>query len=188
MVIREQAIGLEAFFAFIERPENAGRDFELVEGRIIEVVSHGYSSQIAARIIGLLTVYLLKNDIGILTGADGGYMVMGHPYIPDVAFLSYERQPEPTYNRGYNVLAPELAVEVLSPSNTDAEMTPKVVNYLNAGTVVWVVNPDAHTITVYQPNTTPKTYLRSQTIDASPLLDGFTLRVADAFPARPVED
>ncbi|MEQ8676031.1 MAG: Uma2 family endonuclease [Aggregatilineales bacterium] len=180
MVISEQPITKEAFFDFIQQPENADHDYELIEGRIVAVVSHGESSASALRIGGLFTIFLINHDIGRVTGADGGYIVNGYPYIPDVAYMSYARQAEPEYDRGYNILAPDLAVEVLSP--TDGDITPKVVNYLNAGTVVWVANPATYVITVYVPGEKPDTRIIGQTLSGGDVLPGFSIAVKDAFP------
>lgn len=180
MVILEQPITREAFFDFIEKPENAERDYELIEGRIKHTLTDGRSSAVTTRIGGLFTIFLINHDLGRLTGADGGYLVNGNPYIPDVAYMSYARQAEPIYDRGYNVLAPDLAVEVLSP--TDGDITPKVVNYLNAGTVVWVANPITYTITVYIPGETPDTRTIKQSVSGGNVLPGFNIAVKDAFP------
>ena len=79
---------LVEFEAFIDLPENAERFFEFIGGEILEVPSNTYSSKIASRISGFIFMYLLQNDIGHLTGEQGGYMVFGERYAPDVAFIS----------------------------------------------------------------------------------------------------
>ena len=93
---------VEEFDAFVLRPENIDREFEFIGGKVYDTLTSPAASNFAARIVGFLGVYLLKGDIGYLTGADGGYRVSGERYIPDVGFISYARQPELSYTDGYN--------------------------------------------------------------------------------------
>jgi Uma2 family endonuclease len=76
---------LDEFDRWLRRPENANRDFEFIGGRIVEVGSNPYSSQVAVLIGAMLTVYVVQHDLGWVTGADGGYQVGSERYIPDVA-------------------------------------------------------------------------------------------------------
>src|SRR5262245_21147211 len=110
MVLQIRGYSLEEFDEFVKRPENAERSFEYIAGEGVEVVSNPLASKIAAIIIGALIAYLKEHDIGHVTGAGGGYMVAGERYIPDAAFISYERQPELDYYEGYNPNPPHLAV------------------------------------------------------------------------------
>src|SRR5262245_7155912 len=88
---------IEEFDAFVSLPENHERLFEYIGGEIVEVVSNPYSSKIGSLLNTYIGVYLLQNDIEHLTGADGGYMVSGERYIPDVGFISYTKQTELSY-------------------------------------------------------------------------------------------
>ncbi|MGQ9889985.1 MAG: Uma2 family endonuclease [Aggregatilineales bacterium] len=92
-----------------------------------------------------------------MTGADGGYVVGGERYIPDVAFISFTRQPEPSH-AAYNPQPPDLAVEVLSPPDKAAVLRIKIVNYLRAGTAVWLVDPAQKTVEIYTPDAAPPDY------------------------------
>ncbi len=109
-----------------------------------------------------------------LTGADGGYKVFDERYLPDVAFISKARQPEPSHE-AYNSQAPDLAVEVLSPSDTPWDITDKVANYLAAGTVVWVVYTDKQQAKVYMPG------LPVKTVTIGGVLRGFSLPLKEIF-------
>lgn len=182
MVVQEKLLTVQEFDEFVMRPENADRLFEYIGGKIVEVVSNPYSSKIASRINGYIFVYLSKHDIGHLTGADGGYMVSGERYIPDVAFISYARQPELSTVEGYVPNAPDLAVEVLSRGNTDEELTIKVANYLAAGTVVWMVKPVEKRVVVFAPGSPARTLGINDTLDGGAVLPGFTLAVKAIFP------
>jgi Uma2 family endonuclease len=170
----------EDFDRFIALPENADRDYEHIGGMIAEVVSNNYSSLLAAIILAELMTYVRKHKLGWVTGADGGYQVSGEKYIPDVAFISVARQPQPSRD-AYNPLAPDLAVEVLSPGNDDARMRIKVVNYLRAGATVWVVNPDLKTVEVYVPGQPPVVKMILETLDGGALIPGFSLAVKELF-------
>jgi len=184
MLTQMRLVTLEEFFDFIQRPENVDRDYELVGGRVIEVVSDQYASRVTARIIRYLDTFVDDNNLGRVTGADGGYMIVGNPYIPDVAFISFEKQPKLKQKNGYNILAPELAVEVLSPGNTAQEMSTKTTNYLSAGTVVWIVDPQTKTVNVHISGQAVKQYTLDDTLDGGSVLKGFSVAVKKLFPER----
>lgn len=116
-----QIVTPELFEEFISRPENRNKDWELIGGRIVQVVSNNTSSAIAAYILGMIVTFVYARKLGIVTGADGGYMIGDERYIPDVAFVKAEKQKHPN-QEAYNPITPDLTIEVLSPSNTAAEM------------------------------------------------------------------
>jgi Uma2 family endonuclease len=168
------------FDRFVALPENAGRNFEYIAGEIIEVVSNNKSSRAGLNIMAEVRNFVKRHKLGRTTGADGGYVVAGEKYIPDGAFVSYARQPV-AVDVAYNPVAPDLAVEVLSPGNEHSEITRKVGNYLAAGTVVWVIDPDDETVDVYTPGQPRLTLHQLDTLKGDVVLPGFQLRVADIF-------
>jgi Uma2 family endonuclease len=180
MIVHAPLISLEQFDEFVLRPENADRNFEFIAGEIVEVVSNYNSSYLASKILGRISVYVEDHGLGRTSGADGGYIVIGERYIPDAAFTSYARQPEPCYE-AYNPIAPDLAVEVLSPGNEDLEIARKLGNYLAAGTHVWLVNPTTKTVDVYVPGQPRRTLRVGDTLADEALLPGFTLALATIF-------
>lgn len=180
MVTTTRLYSVAEFFDFIA--ENPERDYELIAGEITEVVSDGYASRVALRVGSFIERFVDDNDPGRVTGADGGYMVAGKPYIPDVAYLSYARQPTLQQERGYNVLAPDLAVEVLSP--TDDNLDVKVANYLAAGTVVWRIDPRKHTVIVFEPGKPPVEHTDADTLNGGKVLPGFNVTISDCFPKQ----
>ena len=107
-------------------------------------------------------------------------MVSGERYAPDVAFISVARQPE-LAKEGYNPNPPELAVEVVSPNDSERKMTRKVVNYLAAGTLVWLVRPEEKQVEVYATGKPVKTLGINDTLDGGTVLPGFTLKVSEIF-------
>jgi Uma2 family endonuclease len=170
----------EEFEAFAFRPENRDRLFELIEGRIVEVVSNHRSSEIAMLIGALLLVFVRSKKLGRVTGADGGYTVAGDRYIPDIGYIAFERQPQSS-NEAYNPNPPDLAIEVLSPTNDEHDMRIKVVNYLRAGTEVWIVDPRREQIERYRPGYAPRTYRGDDVLDGETLLPGFELSLREVF-------
>ena len=187
MVIQpKQRTTLSEFDVFIKQPENADKLFEFVDGEIIEVPSNPYVSKIAAKILTFIGMYLLQNDLGHVTGEAGGYMVYGERYAPDVAYISYERQPE-LAQQGYNPNPPELAVEVISdPSNAEEQrrLRLKLSGYLAAGVIVWVVDAADHLVEVHHPQHSGQTLYEADTLTVEDILPGFTLPVKDIFPRK----
>jgi Uma2 family endonuclease len=179
-----QRMTVEDFEAFVDLPENADRNFEFIGGEIVEVPSNPYSSHIAARIVRYLAAFVDDNNLGHVTTEAGGYKVYGERYAPDVAYISNKRQPE-LPRHGYNPNAPDLAVEVVSPSDKQEPLLTKVTNYLAAGTVVWVIYPDEKKVSVLLPGQPPKTLTIEDTLDGGDLLPGFSLPVKNIFPAKP---
>ena len=180
----KQRVGLKEFETFVERPENSDKLFEFIGGEIVEMPSNPYASRIAGKIFGELYIYLKMNDIGHLTGEAGGYMVSGERYAPDVAFISYERQAE-LAGQGYNPNPPELAVEVISDASNAEEQRRlrfKLIAYLTAGVIVWVVNTEARLVEVHQAGQASQELDERDILKAESILPGFELAVKDIFP------
>lgn len=184
MTIVTRLYTVDEFFDFITQPENQTTHYELIGGEIFEVVSEEYASQVGGRFFRYVDIFVEEHELGIVTGADGGYMVMGQPYIPDTAFMSFKRQTKKKAINGYNVLAPDLAVEVRSPTDRDADITLKITNYIQAGTVVWDVNADKRTVTVYAKDQAPIKLTSNDTLDGGDALPGFSVPVEKLFPVR----
>ncbi len=180
-MVQTRRLTVEEFERLAEQPENADKRLEYIGGDVIEVVSNNYSSEIAMLIGARLLVFVREKNLGRVTGADGGYVVSGGRYIPDVAFISKEKQPEPSHDT-YNPNPPDLAVEVLSPSDEPADTRAKVVNYLRAGTSVWVVDPEKKRVEVYTPGKPADRVGLDDVLDGGDVLPGFRLAVKDIFP------
>ena len=175
------------FDRFALLPENHDRLFEFIAGEIVEVVSNPLSSNIGAILNAFINIFVLQHNLGHVTGADGGYKIGRERYIPDVGFISYQRQRVLMHVDGYNPLAPDLAVEVLSPGNVDVDMDVKIANYLAAGTVVWRVKPLEQQIAVFVPDK-PVTVLGiNDVLDGGNVLPGFALPLRDIFRTPPAD-
>lgn len=180
MIAQTGQATVEQLQALIALPENAERRFELIGGEIYEVVSNNYASMIAMLIGGLMVVFVQRHKLGHVTGADGGYIVGEERYIPDVAFISLARQPQPS-REAYNPNAPDLAVEVVSPSDDPRRLTVKISNYLAAGVIVWVVYPEDKHIDIHTPAKPVQTLRIDNMLDGGALLPGFSLSLKDIF-------
>lgn len=147
MVTREKLYTAEEFFELIQEPEYAERRLELENGIIVEVAgSSPVNSGTAIRLAYLMGKHVYENDLGHMTGADGGYELSPNTVrIPDLAFVTKERYPElPRKLKG----GPDIAIEMVSESE---DILRKATEYLNAGTsLVWAIYPDKKTVHVLQ--------------------------------------
>ena len=174
-------VSVEEFEKIAARPENKDRRLEYIGGEVVEVVSNSDASEIALNIGAEIKLYLKANDVGRATSSDGGYRVSGEDYIPDVGFISKARQPKRPH-ASWNPLAPDLAVEVVSPSDREPEIAIKVANYLAAGTLLWYVFPIEQKVHVYEPGKPVKILTINDTLDGGKVLPGFQIALTDIFP------
>ena len=180
MAVGTQRMTTTQFEEFATRPEHTNRRFELIAGEVHEVVSDQVASHIASRISGFLFVYLERHPTGFLTSSDGGFKIGDERYIPDVAYISEARQSHPA-NQSYGSNPPDLAVEVISPTDQQHEIRIKLVNYLAAGVRVWIVRPDTRMVEGYVPGQPPRIIDEDGTISGGETLPGFELHVRDIF-------
>lgn len=143
---------------------------------------HGW---IAVRIASLLDAHVRRSRLGVVLGNDSGFLLARSPDTvrgPDVSFVSRARfdaleDPVKAFPG-----SPDLAVEVLSPSNTPASMHAKVADYLAAGTrLVWVVDPEVETVVVYRSLLSPRTLHSEESLAGEDVLPGFHVDVAELF-------
>ena len=157
---------------------------ELIDGILVEKPMGWFESRIAAVLIYFLEVYLSDHDIGITITPDGPIRLMaGQVRMPDVSFIRHEVVP-PDETDAPRILpvAPDLAVEILSKSNTRAEMERKRAEYFRAGVkLVWMIHPKEHTATVY---TSPDVFSAIPTdgaLTGGDVLPGFELSLVEFF-------
>jgi Uma2 family endonuclease len=161
------------------------RLYELVNGTLVEKPMGRRESLLAIWLGYQLMKYLETKNLGELSG-EGGSMRLRPRLIriPDLAFVLWENAPsedEPPIPD----LAPDLAVEVISPSNTSKEMELKRKEYFKAGTtLVWQVYPDRKEVEVYTSPTHFRTLALDDTLEGGTLLPGFKLPLADLFVDR----
>ncbi|MCE9528732.1 MAG: Uma2 family endonuclease [Planctomycetales bacterium] len=167
--------------------EKEGRLCEMIDGVLVEKTMGYFESEIAVLLAAALIQFVKKNDLGVVTGEGGMILFPGNQVrIPDVAFVSWERFLE-AEAEGQSVpeLVPDLAVEVLSPSNSAGEMSIKLEVYFRAGVrLVWYVDPASKSVTVYTSLTRSKVVPLEGTLDGGKVLPGFELPVRDLFAVK----
>jgi Uma2 family endonuclease len=163
--------------------------FELVDGHPVEKNMGAESAWIELQLSGRLNSYVNEAGLGWAFPADTGFQCFPHaPRLvrkPDIAFVRRDRLPVPP--RGHVKIAPDLAVEVVSPNDLFGEVLLKVEEYRRAGVpLVWVIDPDSRTIHVYREGAAEATVLRSDDDELSgeDVVPGFVCGVGDLFPAR----
>ncbi len=154
---------------------------ELIDGVLVEKPTGYEESRLAAAIIHALIEFLSRHDLGTVAGEAGMMRLMaGLVRIPDVSFVRWERLP--VKPGPIPPISPDLAVEVLSESNTPKEMERKLREYFENGTqLVWYFDLKSRTVTVY---TTPDqcTILdESGTLDGGNVLPGLVIPVRTLF-------
>jgi Uma2 family endonuclease len=176
-----EAIDAEAFARFLERPENAGRRFELLSGAIIAMPGNLRASELAIFIAAALLAWVRPRNLGYITGADGGFQVAEDTVLaPDVAFIARERTPSLSWH-GFGQIAPDLAVEIVSPTDRQRDIRHKLAIYAALGVLVWLVYPDRAVIEVYAPDRPVEIVGQDGVLDGGDVLPGFTLPVRDLF-------
>jgi Uma2 family endonuclease len=174
----------EEFCDWVQQPGQSDRWFELVRGEVIELPPpaqpHGILNANIARILGNHAFQRRKgfvaSDSGVLLDRDPD-TVRG----PDVAYYESAKTFREAHPK-YGEIPPRLAVEILSPNDRANQVMRKITDYLQGGVaLVWVVDPEAETVTIYQPDKTPRTRLRDQEITGEDVLPGFSCKVADFF-------
>ena len=159
---------------------------ELIDGTLVEKPVGFDEGQIAMRLGIALGSFVYPRNLGAVAGGDATLrMASGRIRLPDVSFVAKADVPA-DYRRGTPVprLPPTLAVEVLSESNTAAEMRQKCREYFESGSkLVWLVDPPTRTVAIYTgPTTEPdQTLSETDSLDAGDALPGFTIPVADLF-------
>lgn len=155
--------------------------YELVNGEIRKMApagsQHGW---IAMQIGSLLAEHVRAHRLGRVYAAETGFKLAGNPdtvRAPDVAFVSRARVDAAGDPVGYWPGAPDLAIEVISPSDTYAEVEDKVLDWLAAGSrMVLVVNPQKHTVSVYQARTA-RVLTESDVLDGGDTVPGWEVPV-----------
>jgi Uma2 family endonuclease len=168
----------------LEVHARTGRLCELVDGVLVEKGVGFRESLLACAFIEFLRSFVRPRNLGLVTGESGMMrLAAGLVRIPDVAFISWERLPDRRVpSEPIPGLAPDIAIEVLSQSNTRREMARKRQEYFAAGVwLVWQVDPVTRTVEVY---TTPEQYTllhETDTLEGGAALPGFVLALREVF-------
>jgi Uma2 family endonuclease len=187
MVIEQRLITAEQFYDITQQAGYADKRVELIDGEIIEMVKPGgVHGKIAGDIFGFLWTHVRQTRAGYVTAAETGYITRrtesGRDRVRglDAAFIRRDKFPQGLPD-GHIDVAPDIAVEVLSPGNSAEDMQEKIFELLNIGVAqVWIVSIRTQTILVYTQNDV--TLLRSgDVLTGGDILPEFKLPLDDLF-------
>jgi Uma2 family endonuclease len=168
----------------LQRFPSADNRYELVLGRIVPMSPVGFPHATAVvRLIELLGPHIRRAGLGVVA-TELGFKLTSNPdtvRAPDVAFIRRERVPLPA-PQGFWQGAPDLAIEVLSPDDRDADVREKIHEYHAHGvSAVLIVDPQRQTVTVVRSAGKPDVLGAEQTLDLSDVVAGFRCGVRDIF-------
>jgi len=161
---------------------------ELVKGEVIEMAPvGGVHGEISGRIYRKIAEHVDAHRGGKVVVGDVGFVLAlpsdpDRVRAPDVAFISTARLPGGVLPERFITGAPDLAVEVLSPSDNPVDVQQKVRDYLDAGArLVWVVTPQAQTVTVYRADGSARLLREQDALDGEDVLPGLRVCLVDVF-------
>ena len=161
--------------------ENDIEGYEYVKGELVPMAAaaivHG---EVGSNVHLLLGLYVRENKLGRLYIAETTFQLGDRVVKPDVAFVSSGRLSKEKL-KGFSV-APDLAIEIVSPSDKHYDVTEKALAYLKAGTrLVWVIEPIMKTVTVYRSETDSTLLNYEDTLTGEDVVEGFSCPVAELF-------
>lgn len=164
-------------------PDGFSRD-ELFEGILLEMSpASGKHARLSSRFSWRLMSHVEEQGLGAVYNGSAGFVIERSPdsvLSPYIAFVRADRVPED--DDGYLDLAPDLAVEIISPSNRPSHVEAKVSKYLAAGTgLVLAIYPKPHHARAHHADGATRLYQAGDVIGFGDVVPGFTLAVADIF-------
>jgi len=178
-MLTKQGTSIQEFIEFVHQDEHIDRNFELINGEIIELSpSRSGYSRIAFLIGHYVETFCEEHNLPCyVTIGDGTYEILGNIIAPDMMYKS-----TPTEMENYpDFDPPEWAVEVISPNDKGVDIRDKRKIYLDAGIVYWEVYPKAQYVDVYAPGQPMKTFGIEDILDGGDVLPGFTLPLKQIF-------
>lgn len=170
---------------FQRMPEEDEYRVELVRGRIVREplpgARHGW---LTGMLVERLGSFAREKGLGIVVTETGFLLNVEPPTVrgPDAAFIARENLPAALPPRGFWTVAPDLAVEVVSPSNTAGEMQEKVLEYLECGArLVWVVDPATRSVAAYRSREDIRLLTAGDALEGGDVLPGFRLSLSELF-------
>lgn len=159
------------------------REFEIVNGKPeVKDMAGARHGGVTARLIGKLVSHVEDNFLGGVYTPDTTFMIGANERLPDIGFVSADRIPEDGEPENLWTIAPDLAVEVISPNDMWEKVSRKVANYFAAGVrEVWLVSPEQQTITIHHSPTNTSILSADDELTSEQLLPGFHCRVGEIF-------
>ena len=168
-----------------------GKGFELVDGQLVEKAMGIESSAVNRRVSKYLGNFADEYRLGEVLESEAGYQCFDHDpnrvRKPDVSFVRKERLPAEGLPEGWFRIAPDIAVQVVSPNDIAYDLEEKLADYRSAGVpLIWVVYPNRRTVQVYAGGSeVPAVLHESDSLTGSDVLPGFSVQVAELFPQAP---
>ncbi len=180
-LVTHQLLSAEGFWHLAETT----RQRELIRGEVFETMPPGgQHGAIASELSAQLRVWA-KQGPGGCVGVESGFILARDPdtvRAPDVYYVGADRMPPTGIPEGFWGLAPDLAVEVVSPRESAEEVREKVRDYLQAGTsLMWVIYPRSREVIVHTPDGLARTYTERDVLEGFTCLPGFTCPVPSLF-------
>jgi Uma2 family endonuclease len=178
-----QLLTAEEYFQIPDAPD--GSKQELVRGQVVTMSNPGWRhGEVQGNVYFAIKLFLKTNLIGRVA-VESGVITDRKPDTvrgPDVSYYGKDRLPLDKELTGWHDQAPDLCVEVVSPSNTMKQLKTKAKEYLFAGVrLVWIVDPEDRTVTVIVDPLESRTLEADATLDGRDVLPGFSCKVADLF-------
>jgi Uma2 family endonuclease len=173
------------FLAFVNRPENRGRHFELEEGEVVEMPPPGkYHGFVCGNVAVALHAYAAERRRGYVCTNDSGLVVEENPDTvrgPDVCFYD-DDQSAADMDRGFSQRPPVLVVEVISPTDRPNRLSLRVAQYLARGvSLVWVVDPEARDVASHRNGRGLLLATRDEEVSGEDVLPGLLVRASGLF-------
>jgi Uma2 family endonuclease len=175
----------EEFYEWANHPDNRDKYCELERGEIVEIFRPGkIHGLVCANVVGILRNFVLQRKKGYVCSNDTGVVVARDPDTvrgPDVMLFEDAARIEDVDEK-YGEKPPVLAVEVLSPNDTTGKIARRIREQKRFGTrLIWVVDPDARNVVVYQPGKEEKPVNEEEELTGEDVLPDLRVRVAELF-------
>lgn len=169
----------------LQMPKDGYR-YELIEGELKRMSPGGYKHGVTiGRFTGRLQVYVEDNNLGEVCGAETGFLTSTNPdniIAPDVAFISNQRASQITNPDSYSTIAPDLAVEVISPSETPKNIQKKVDKWFAFGVIVLIlIDPKKRFVRVHRSSSNFVALHENDTLVLDDILPGFSFPISRLF-------
>ena len=158
--------------------------WELVDGELVLKMAGGRRhGRVALEVGGLIGIYVEQERLGEVYATGTGFILARDPdtmRVPDVSIVRADRLPDE--EEGFLPLAPDLAVEVVSPNDRPGEVHEKVEQWLAAGTrLVWVIWPETRSVTVHRADAERRILHEDDEMTGEDVIPGFTCRIVEFF-------
>jgi Uma2 family endonuclease len=169
---------------------NEENRYELVRGDLLMMSpASPVQGRYAGRLTAVLSAYVDDRDLGEVYTSEPGFELQPEPDVvvraPDVAFVRKDQIPPADRQSGFWPIAPDLAVEIISPSETATSIQEKVQDYLAAGTrLVWLVFPMHKIVTEYRSLDVVRHYNYEDSLDGGDVIPGFRYELTKLFRER----